>query len=50
MRLRLRVTKDMKNKKLKTQLIKAYKSMGRESLKLLEEWEQTSNEIGIVDE
>ena len=43
------VTKGMKNKKLKTQLIKAYKSMSRESLKLLEEWEQTSNEIEIVD-
>ena len=34
-----------RNANLKAELIDAYKSMGKKSLELLEEWEQASNEM-----
>ena len=40
----------MKNTNLKARLIEAYKSMSTKDLKLLEEWEQASNELEIMDE
>jgi len=37
-----RILKDMKHKELKKQLIECYKHMGKEDLKILQEWENTS--------
>ena len=37
-------------KNLKAELIEVYKSMGKRDLKFLEEWEQASNEVEIMDE
>lgn len=36
---------EIRNKNLKKELITAYKSMGKEDLKILEEWEVASKEI-----
>ncbi|HLC58694.1 MAG TPA: hypothetical protein VJI68_02440 [Candidatus Nanoarchaeia archaeon] len=35
----------IKDKNLKKELIEAYKNMGKEDLRLLEEWETASNEF-----
>lgn len=35
----------VKNASLKTELIEAYKNMGKDDLKLLEEWDSASNEV-----
>ena len=40
----------MRNMNLKARLIEAYKSMGNRDLKLLEDWEQASNKLEIIDE
>jgi len=35
----------IRNANLKSELIEAYKNMGRDDLKLLQEWDSSSNEI-----
>jgi len=40
-----RIVEAMKHKDLKNQLIEGYKSMGKEDLETLEEWEIASKEI-----
>ena len=40
-----RLISNTKNLSLKTELIEAYKSMGKKDLDLLEEWEQASSEV-----
>ena len=40
-----RLISNARNSNLKAELIEAYKSIGRKDLELLEEWEQTSNEV-----
>lgn len=40
-----RLISNTKSSSLKSDLIEAYKSMGRKDLELLEEWEQASNEV-----
>ena len=38
----------MRKLNLRAGLIESYKSMGKKYLKLLEEWEQASNEVEIM--
>lgn len=40
-----RLVSKERNSRLREELVEAYKAMGKEDLKLLEEWEQASNEL-----
>lgn len=40
-----KIISELRNKNLKKELIEAYKSMSKEDLKILEDWETTSKEV-----
>ena len=40
-----RLISSSKNKNLKSELVEAYSRMGKKDLDLLEEWDQSSNEL-----
>ncbi len=41
-----RLISSASNSNLKAELIEAYKSMSKKDIELLQEWDQTSNEVG----